>query len=178
MKEGMGCGSADYAHRRGEDEALEAFNSGMVNKFNILYIMSIKDVLFISNMRLLFEYLTALPPASSTMLRSSIRTSFARLNVNHATTCKFSTAKPPGFPYGVSSFQEIRSEKAFYIDKTDAIPLLEENKHTILLRPARWGKSLLWPTTTISTRRINTTLYSVVCTLQRIHQSSGIHSIS
>ena len=47
------------------------------------------------------------------------------------------------FPYGNADFYDIVTEKYFYIDRTDRIPLAEEMGKTILfLRPRRFGKSL------------------------------------
>ena len=47
------------------------------------------------------------------------------------------------FPYGNADFYDIVTEKYFYIDRTDRIPLTEEMGKTILfLRPRRFGKSL------------------------------------
>jgi len=47
------------------------------------------------------------------------------------------------FPYGNADFYDIITEKYFYIDRTDRIPLTEEMGKTILfLRPRRFGKSL------------------------------------
>ena len=48
------------------------------------------------------------------------------------------------FPYGISDFYDIITEKYFYIDRTDRIPLIENaGKHLLFLRPRRFGKSLL-----------------------------------
>lgn len=48
------------------------------------------------------------------------------------------------FPYGETDFRQIISEDAYYIDRTDRIPLLEEaGKNLTFLRPRRFGKSLL-----------------------------------
>ncbi|MEZ4731952.1 MAG: AAA family ATPase [Caldilineaceae bacterium] len=48
------------------------------------------------------------------------------------------------FPYGETDFNQIISEGAYYIDRTDRIPVLEEaGKNLTLLRPRRFGKSLL-----------------------------------
>ncbi|MEZ4863988.1 MAG: AAA family ATPase [Caldilineaceae bacterium] len=48
------------------------------------------------------------------------------------------------FPYGDTNFNQLISEGAVYIDRTDRIPLLEEaGKNLTLLRPRRFGKTLL-----------------------------------
>lgn len=48
------------------------------------------------------------------------------------------------FPYGDSDFYQIITEDYLYIDRTDRIPILEEaGKNLTLLRPRRFGKSLL-----------------------------------
>jgi len=48
------------------------------------------------------------------------------------------------FPYGISDFYDIITEKYYYIDRTDRIPLIENaGKHLLFLRPRRFGKSLL-----------------------------------
>lgn len=48
------------------------------------------------------------------------------------------------FPYGETDFHQIISEGGYYIDRTDRILLLEEaGKNLTLLRPRRFGKSLL-----------------------------------
>ena len=48
------------------------------------------------------------------------------------------------FPYGISDFDSLISEKYHYVDRTDHIPLLEEaGKQLLFLRPRRFGKSLL-----------------------------------
>jgi hypothetical protein len=47
------------------------------------------------------------------------------------------------FPYGICDFKEIVTEEYFYCDRTDRIPLLEESKSILFLRPRRFGKSLL-----------------------------------
>ncbi len=46
-------------------------------------------------------------------------------------------------PYGVASFEGIRSEGCYYIDRTRYIPILEGlGKYLLLLRPRRFGKSM------------------------------------
>ncbi len=46
-------------------------------------------------------------------------------------------------PYGLSNFKSVITEGYAYVDKTDYIAKLEAaGKHTILLRPRRFGKSL------------------------------------
>jgi hypothetical protein len=48
------------------------------------------------------------------------------------------------FPYGISDFVKIIRENYFYVDRTEKIPLLEEaGAQLLLLRPRRFGKSLL-----------------------------------
>ena len=48
------------------------------------------------------------------------------------------------FPYGDSDFYQILTEDYLYLDRTDRIPILEEaGKNLTLLRPRRFGKSLL-----------------------------------
>jgi hypothetical protein len=47
------------------------------------------------------------------------------------------------FPYGICDFNEIVTKGYFYCDRTDRIPLLEESKSILFLRPRRFGKSLL-----------------------------------
>jgi len=48
------------------------------------------------------------------------------------------------FPYGISDFDALITEKYYYVDRTDRIPLLEEaGKQLLFLRPRRFGKSLL-----------------------------------
>jgi len=51
------------------------------------------------------------------------------------------------FPYGISDFYQVITEGYFYVDRTGAIPLLEElGKQLLFLRPRRFGKSLLLTT--------------------------------
>ncbi|WP_133511588.1 AAA family ATPase [Candidatus Thiosymbion oneisti] len=48
------------------------------------------------------------------------------------------------FPYGISDFDALITEKYYYVDRTDRIPLLEDaGKQLLFLRPRRFGKSLL-----------------------------------
>ncbi|WDN90083.1 hypothetical protein BuS5_03053 [Desulfosarcina sp. BuS5] len=47
------------------------------------------------------------------------------------------------YPYGISDFSSIIKEKYFYCDKTDKIPLLENTKSQLFIRPRRFGKSLV-----------------------------------
>ncbi len=47
------------------------------------------------------------------------------------------------FPYGICDFKEIITEKYFYCDRTDRIPVLERGKYSLFIRPRRFGKSLL-----------------------------------
>ena len=46
-------------------------------------------------------------------------------------------------PYAVADFAEIRERGFYYVDKTRFIPYLERYKAPVLLRPRRFGKSLL-----------------------------------
>ena len=45
--------------------------------------------------------------------------------------------------YGVSDFVLMRTEGAYYIDRTAYIRELEKNRYVMFLRPRRFGKSLL-----------------------------------
>ena len=46
-------------------------------------------------------------------------------------------------PYGISDFEQVRSEGYIYIDRTHFIPIVEETgKQLLFLRPRRFGKSL------------------------------------
>lgn len=46
-------------------------------------------------------------------------------------------------PYGVASFEQLRSENSYYVDKTMYLPLLEEtSNYLFLIRPRRFGKSV------------------------------------
>jgi len=47
------------------------------------------------------------------------------------------------FPYGISDFRSIITEGYFYCDRTDKIPLLENTKFQLFIRPRRFGKSLV-----------------------------------
>jgi hypothetical protein len=47
------------------------------------------------------------------------------------------------FPYGISDFKTIITEGYLYCDRTDYIPLFEEGRYLLFLRPRRFGKSLL-----------------------------------
>ena len=48
-----------------------------------------------------------------------------------------------GIPYGVASFEEIRNENMYYVDKTHYLPMLEfTGKYLFLIRPRRFGKSV------------------------------------
>jgi hypothetical protein len=48
------------------------------------------------------------------------------------------------FPYGISNFEIIIKDQYFYVDRTDRIPLIEDaGRQLLLLRPRRFGKSLL-----------------------------------
>lgn len=46
-------------------------------------------------------------------------------------------------PYAVADFVEMRERGFYYVDKTDYIPVLEDYKAPVFLRPRRFGKSLL-----------------------------------
>jgi hypothetical protein len=46
-------------------------------------------------------------------------------------------------PYGISDFEAITKENLYYVDKTMFIPTLEKTKYNFLLRPRRFGKSML-----------------------------------
>ena len=51
--------------------------------------------------------------------------------------------KVKGIPYGVASFEEVRREDFYYVDKTMYLPAIEEtNKYLFLIRPRRFGKSM------------------------------------
>ncbi len=43
-------------------------------------------------------------------------------------------------PYGTSDFYKIITKQYFYCDRTDRIPLLEQNDFQLFLRPRRFGK--------------------------------------
>jgi hypothetical protein len=47
------------------------------------------------------------------------------------------------FPYGLSDFKTIVTEGYLYCDRTDYLPLLEQGRYLLFLRPRRFGKSLL-----------------------------------
>lgn len=48
------------------------------------------------------------------------------------------------YPYGISDFGKVIQEAYFYIDRTEAIPLIEDaGQQLVFLRPRRFGKSLL-----------------------------------
>lgn len=51
------------------------------------------------------------------------------------------------FPYAISDFHALRTQGYFYLDRTTAIPTLEDaGKQLVFLRPRRFGKSLLLST--------------------------------
>jgi len=53
-------------------------------------------------------------------------------------------AQPSKLPIGIQTFAQIRNGSHFYVDKTPQIDrLLNQNKHYVLSRPRRFGKSLL-----------------------------------
>lgn len=45
-------------------------------------------------------------------------------------------------PYGISSFEKVRLENYYYVDKTAYLRSLEEYNYILFLRPRRFGKSL------------------------------------
>jgi len=47
------------------------------------------------------------------------------------------------YPYGISDFKSLATEGYFYCDRTDKIPLLENTKSQLFIRPRRFGKSLV-----------------------------------
>ncbi|MBF0200254.1 MAG: AAA family ATPase, partial [Desulfamplus sp.] len=47
------------------------------------------------------------------------------------------------FPYGMFDFKSIITDGCFYCDRTSKIPLLENAKSQLFIRPRRFGKSLL-----------------------------------
>ena len=52
-------------------------------------------------------------------------------------------AQVKGIPYGVSRFEQVRSENLYYVDKTSYLPALEDTRNYLfLIRPRRFGKSL------------------------------------
>jgi hypothetical protein len=51
---------------------------------------------------------------------------------------------PLRIPYGVADFYKLRKDQEYYVDKTAYLPLLEQTgKFLFLIRPRRFGKSLL-----------------------------------
>jgi hypothetical protein len=50
------------------------------------------------------------------------------------------------FPYGICDFKEIVIQGYFYCDRTGCIPVLEQGKYQLFIRPRRFGKSLLLST--------------------------------
>ena len=49
-----------------------------------------------------------------------------------------------GIPYGMSNFTDVIDQNRYYVDKTMYIPMLEDQaNYLILIRPRRFGKSLL-----------------------------------
>ncbi len=46
-------------------------------------------------------------------------------------------------PYGAGDFESVQSESDYYVDKTSYIPLLESTRFIFLIRPRRFGKTLL-----------------------------------
>ncbi|GAB6163849.1 ATP-binding protein [Desulfothermus naphthae] len=54
------------------------------------------------------------------------------------------TQTPKKIPYGIADAAEVLSNKYYYVDKTHFIPVLENaGRHIVVLRPRRFGKSLL-----------------------------------
>ncbi|HPM03342.1 MAG TPA: AAA family ATPase, partial [Candidatus Cloacimonadota bacterium] len=49
-------------------------------------------------------------------------------------------------PYGKSDFETVNKQNDYYVDKTMFIPLIEETPFIFLIRPRRFGKSLLLST--------------------------------
>lgn len=50
-------------------------------------------------------------------------------------------------PIGIQTFQKIREDDYYYVDKTAlALRLVEEGSHNFLSRPRRFGKSLFLDT--------------------------------
>ena len=47
------------------------------------------------------------------------------------------------FPYGISDFKTVITGKYFYCDRTNKIPLLENARSQLFIRPRRFGKSLV-----------------------------------
>ena len=46
-------------------------------------------------------------------------------------------------PYGITSFEQVRNDNAYYVDKTMYLPMLEETgNYLFLIRPRRFGKSM------------------------------------
>lgn len=56
-----------------------------------------------------------------------------------------SIASPP-FAYGATSFSSLRRDRSFFVDTTRHIALLEPQRHVLLARPPRFGKSLFLDT--------------------------------
>ena len=50
------------------------------------------------------------------------------------------------FPYGICDFKKIVTQGYFYCDRTGCIPLLEKGEYLLMIRPRRFGKSLLLST--------------------------------
>ena len=48
-------------------------------------------------------------------------------------------------PYGITDFSRIQKENYYYVDKTMFIEKIEmQPPYLFLIRPRRFGKSLLW----------------------------------
>jgi hypothetical protein len=70
-----------------------------------------------------------------------IHTTQLRRFLNKQTTKK--KKNPLYFPYGESSFEDIRKQGCFFVDKTHYLELIEgKGRRLSLFRPPRWGKSL------------------------------------
>jgi hypothetical protein len=49
-------------------------------------------------------------------------------------------------PYGKGDFEAVNAENEYYVDKTMFIPELEQSSFNFLIRPRRFGKTLLLST--------------------------------
>lgn len=81
-------------------------------------------------------------------------------------------------PYAVTDFADLRERGFYYVDKTNYIPGLEDYNAPVLLRPRRFGKSLLISsrlTTTTVQRRIVLKNSSAVPGLANILRKSIIN---
>jgi hypothetical protein len=69
-------------------------------------------------------------------------------SVRFARPCVSSLAtEVTSFSYGSDNFEENRDYKEFFADETHMLPVLDApgfgSRHSLLIRPPRWGKSLL-----------------------------------